>query len=538
MKVSSIGRLAVLLLAAPHLMASIPEGTPSVVVDLATPDGAALMQVEWRYRDVAIVPVEFPGPDATGQPTGPARATWDIRPRAGVADYDDRDWSVIPADSLSARRGGGRLSFNWYRARLRIPQRIGSFDPDGSSLVFVATLDDYAEVWVDGELTRAPAQTGGSVTAGWNAPNRVIVARRVRPGQEIQLAIFGMNGPISDAPTNYIYVREARLEFYPGLPSPAALPVQETNVVVERIDPAIDAIVPANAKLFKLAEGFDFIEGPVWVTEPGYLLFSDPNRNRIYAYDPAGASLSLFRDRSGYDGADIAEYHQPGSNGLALDARGRLTINEHGNRRVTRIESDGAVTVVADRYQGRRLNSPNDLVYRSNGDLYFTDPPFGLPKVFDDPRKALPFSGVYRVRNGRVELLASELAGPNGLAFSPDERYLYVDNWDPARKVVMRYPVRRDGRLGDGEVFFDMTSAPGEEALDGLKVDELGNLFVSGPGGVWIIAADGRHLGTIRGPRLPANFAFGGNDGRMLYLTARSALYRMPLLVRGAVGSR
>jgi gluconolactonase len=395
---------------------------------------------------------------------------------------------------------------------------------------------------------RAPGQQGGSVVAGWNAPNRVLAARNVQPGQEIRLAIFGMNGPISDAPTNYIYVRSARLEFYPGGAVPAALPPQEVNVVIERLDPALDAVVPANPKLFKLAEGFAFIEGPVWIEQSveaggGHLLFSDPNRNRIYAWvEPAAAgepgNLSLFRDRSGYQGSDIAEYGQPGSNGLALDREGRLTINEHGNRRVTRLEADGRLTVLADRDEGRRLNSPNDLVYRSDGTLYFTDPPFGLPKFHDDPRKELPYSGIYRVSNRGVELQSRELTGPNGLAFSPDERFLYVDNWDTSRKVVMRYPVRSDGSLGPGEEFFNMNGAPGEEALDGLKVDERGNLFVSGPGGVWIISAEGRHLGTIRGPRLPANFAFGGADGRTLYMTARSALYRMPLLVGSAAARR
>ena len=169
---------------------------------------------------------------------------------------------------------------------------------------------------------------------------------------------------------------------------------------------------------------------------------------------------------------DIAEYGQPGSNGLTLDRDGRLTIDEHGNHRVTRLERNGQLTVLADRYEGKRLNSPNDLVYKSDGALYFTDPPFGLPKFFDDPRKELPFSGVFRVADGHVQLLTTDLTGPNGLAFSPDERFLYVDNWDVARKVIMRYPVQADGALGPGEVFFDLTvSEPGEEAFDGLKVD-------------------------------------------------------------------
>jgi gluconolactonase len=183
--------------------------------------------------------------------------------------------------------------------------------------------------------------------------------------------------------------------------------------------------------------------------------------------------------------------------------------------------------VLADRYQGKRLNSPNDLVYRSDGALYFTDPPFGLPAFHDDPRRELDVTGVYCLIGGELKLVASELTGPNGVAFSPDERFLYVTNWDPAHKVVMRYRVAADGRLGAGEVFFNMTGAPGEEALDGVKVDRAGNLFVSGPGGAWVISPEGRHIGMIEAPELPANFAFGDADGRTLYMTARSGLYRI-----------
>jgi len=237
----------------------------------------------------------------------------------------------------------------------------------------------------------------------------------------------------------------------------------------------------------------------VWIREGGYLLFSDPNANRIYKYETNG-TLSVFKENSGYSGADVAEYGQPGSNGLTLDPQGRLTIDEHGNHRVTRIEQDGTQTVLADAYEGKRLNSPNDLVYKSDGALYFTDPPFGLPKFFDDPRKELSHSGVYRWKDGTLTLLANELTGPNGIAFSPDEKYLYVGNWDPTRKVVMRYPLQDDGTLGQGEVFFDMTSVPGEDAIDGVKVDVQGNVYVSGPGGLWVLSATGKHLGTIIPP--------------------------------------
>ena len=229
----------------------------------------------------------------------------------------------------------------------------------------------------------------------------------------------------------------------------------------------------------------------------------------------------MFKNNSGYSGKDIAEYGQPGSNGLTLDRQGRLTINQHGNRRVVRLEKDGRLTVLADKYEGKRLNSPNDLVYRSDGTLFFTDPPFGLPKFFDDPRKELPYSGVFALYQGQLKLVSTDLKGPNGIAFSPDEKYLYVTNWDPEKKVVMRYEVSADATLSNGKVFFDMTSAPGEDALDGMKVDQQGNLYVSGPGGLWIISPAGKHLGTIIAPKHPHNLTWGGDDGKTLYMTAQ-----------------
>jgi gluconolactonase len=192
------------------------------------------------------------------------------------------------------------------------------------------------------------------------------------------------------------------------------------------------------------------------------------------------------------------------------------------------------MTVLADRYRGHRLNSPNDLVLRSDGSVYFTDPPFGLPEVFADRRKELPFSGVYRAVNGKVALLSSELTGPNGIAFSPDERFLYVGNWDPRRKQVLRFPVRADGNVGSPSVFADMTAElPGDEALDGIKIDVQGNVYVAAPDGLRIYAPDGRHLGTLTAPRPIHNIAWGGEDGRTLYLCARDRLYRIDLAVAG-----
>jgi gluconolactonase len=512
-----------------------PSGMPLATIDLGTDAGVALVKGAWRYADARIVEVQHRLPDANGQPTGAPVATHAIEPRAGWRGFDDSAWPTLTPTSLAARRATGRLCFNWYRIAVTIPDKVGAFDPTGSTVVFETVIDDYAEVWVDGEIVRTLGQRGGSVVAGWNAPNRVVIGRGVRPGQQIQLAVFGANGPLSDPPANFIWMREARLEFHAGRSEPYAIPVAEVNVEVVRKDPALDAIVPANPKLFKLAEGFQFTEGPLWLRERGVLLFSDPNANRIYEYDPRdGGTLSVFRERAGYDGADIAEFFQPGSNGITQDPRGRITIDEHGRHRIVQLDAQGKATVLVDAYEGKRLNSPNDLVYRSDGVLFFTDPPFGLPRFFEDPRRELAFSGVYALANGKPKLLTKELVGPNGLAFSPDEKFLYVTNWDVTRKVVMRYAVAADSTLSEGRVFFDMTSAPEDRdlALDGIKVDRQGNLYVSGPGGLWILDASGRHLGTLRGPRLPANFAWG-DDGKTLYLTARSGLYRLPLLVEG-----
>ncbi|HSE04047.1 MAG TPA: SMP-30/gluconolactonase/LRE family protein [Methylomirabilota bacterium] len=525
---AAVGLLALVGTAAagPRTLAPL-DGRPDAIVDLTTRDGVALVQGQWRYADTRIVETEFraPGPDL--RPSGAPIRTYDYAPHAGAADFDDSSWPTIAADTLEARRGTGKLSFNWYRIKLTIPQKVGGLDPTGSTVVFEVVVDDYAEVWVDGRLARRLGQVGGSLIGGFNAPNRVVLTRDARPGRQIQIAVFGANGPLSDPPANFIWIRSATLDFHKPVP-----PASVSGVTVERLDPQIDQIVPREAVVEKLAEGFQFTEGPVWVRDGGYLLFSDPNANTIYAWTPEG-QLSVFRAKSGYRSPDIGEYGQPGSNGLTLDREGRLTINEHGNRRVTRLEKNGVLTVLADRYEGKRLNSPNDLVYKSDGALYFTDPPFGLPRFHADPRKELPYTGVFRYADGRLRLLATDLTGPNGIAFSPDEGHLYVTNWDLTRKVVMRYEVAADGGLANGRVFFDMTGAPGEEALDGLKVDQRGNLYVSGPGGLWIVSPEAKHLGTIKTPELPANFAWGDEDGRTLYMTARTSLYRVRLGIPG-----
>lgn len=526
-----------LLAASANEISSARDDKPEATIDLASNDGVKMVRGQWRYSDTKIIEVDFKGPGPDRQPTGAPIKTYDYTPHAGGADFDDSKWEVIDATTLEDRRSTGRICFNWYRIKVTIPERVGNYDPTGSTVVFETALDDYAEVWIDGELSRYLGQKGGTVVGGWNAPNRVVIGRDVKPGQQIQIAVFGMNGPISNPPTNFIWMRFARLEFFKtATPGPIAVIPSEVNVEVVRKDPAIDIIVGPNPKIFKLAEGFKFTEGPIWVPDEKSLLFSDPNSNVIYKYTPNGSEpgrLAVFRTPSGYSGADIAEFGQPGSNGLTLDPQGRLTINQHGNHRVVRLEKDGTETILADSFEGKRLNSPNDLVYRSDGTLFFTDPPFGLPKFFDDPRKELSFSGVYSIYKGRLQVISKDFTGPNGIAFSPDEKYLYVGNWDEKKKAVMRYEAKADGTLANGRVFFDMTSAPGEDALDGIKVDQAGNLYVSGPGGLWVISAQGKHLGTIIAPRHPHNMAWGDEDGKTLYLCARSGLYQMRLNVAG-----
>ncbi len=516
---------------------------PDAVVDLRTTEGVTRVKAQWRYSDTTIDKIRHRdvGPDlkATGKPNH----TYDFSPDARAADFDDSKWEVIRAGSLEQRRGHGRLSFNWYRINVTVPEKVGDIDTRGSTIVFEIVVDDYAEVWVNGRLGNVLGQVGGSVVAGWNAPNRILLTRDAKSGEKFEVAVFGINGPLTVHSDTFIWVRSATLDFYkPGRLNKA----REAKLVVDRKDPALDEILSPDAKLEKVADGFAFTEGPIWInagnpaiapdSTDGFLLFSDPNNNIIYRMTPEG-DVQLYKTKSGYSGEDVGDFFQPGSNGLTTDAQGRLTVCQQGNRRVVRIEKNGVTTVLAEKYEGKRLNSPNDLVYRSDGTLYFTDPPFGLPKFFDDPRKELDFSGVFMVKDGKLQLVSKDFTGPNGLAFSPDEKYLYVGDWDDKKKIVNRYPVNADGTLGPGELFYDLTSAPGEDAIDGMKVDQRGNLYVSGPGGLWILSPAGKLLGTLHGPEQPHNFNWGDADHRTLYLAAQTAIYRIRLNIPGAGAS-
>jgi gluconolactonase len=303
---------------------------------------------------------------------------------------------------------------------------------------------------------------------------------------------------------------------------------------IHRLDPRLDQLLGKDARIEVLAAGFDWSEGPIWIKDGGYLLFSDIPRNSIMKWHEE-EGISLFLKPSGFTG--VGDYgKEPGSNGLTLDAMGRLVLCEHGDRRVSRLEKDGGKKTLVDNYQGKRLNSPNDVVFRSNGDMYFTDPPYGLPRNWDDPRRELDFCGVYRLaKDGSLSVLTKTMTRPNGLAFSPDEKTFYVAQSDPQKAIWMSFPVKADGSVGEGKIFADVTSMVGKYPglPDGLKVDQQGNIWATGPGGVHILAPDGKLLGRLETGEATANVAWGG-DGSTLYITADMYLCRVQTRTKGA----
>jgi gluconolactonase len=307
---------------------------------------------------------------------------------------------------------------------------------------------------------------------------------------------------------------------------------------IERLDPALDALVAADAKIEIIAEGYDWSEGPVWVKDGGFLLFSDVPQNVVYRWKQ-GEGAKPYLKPSGYT-SSVPRGGETGSNGLTLDGNGRLVLCQHGDRRVARMDAPlGApkpvFVTLADRFEGKRFNSPNDVVFHSSGDMYFTDPPYGMEKQFEDPKREIPYQGVFRRdRQGAVTLMTRDMTRPNGLAFSPDERKLYVAQSDASAAIWRVFDVKPDGTLGANKVLLDVTSMvksrPG--LPDGMKVDASGNLFASGPGGILVISPEGKHLGTIMTGQATANCAFG-DDGRTLYMTADMFLMRVTLKTKG-----
>jgi len=307
---------------------------------------------------------------------------------------------------------------------------------------------------------------------------------------------------------------------------------------IHRYESDLDELIAADARLEVIASGFDWTEGPVWVPasgdQPGHLLFSDIPRNSVYKW-VEGEGASLFLKPSGYTG--VADYGaEPGCNGLLLDPQGRLLSCEHGDRRISVLTIGGGKRTLVDNYQGKRLNSPNDAVFHSNGDLYFTDPPYGLPNRWDDPLRELDFCGVYRLsKDGQLTLLTDEMTRPNGIGLSPDEKTLYVAQSDPEAAVWMSFPLEQDGTLGQGSLLHDATESVGKlpGLPDGMAVDQHGNLFATGPGGVYVFAPNGKLLGRISTGEKTANCTFGGPDGSTLYLTADTYICRIATKTKG-----
>jgi gluconolactonase len=322
-------------------------------------------------------------------------------------------------------------------------------------------------------------------------------------------------------------------------PAPSAAQPPEKKMTIGSVDrksPKLDELIPKDAVIEVLAGGFKWTEGPVWDKKTKALLFTDIPNNRVMRWSPTDG-LKEFLKPSGYTGKEPFTGHEPGANGLAFDKDGNLILCQHGDRRVSRLTKDGKFQTLVDRYMGKRLNSPNDLIFHSNGDLYFTDPPYGLPKQVDDPGRELDFQGVYRLKTGgELTLLTKEMTRPNGIGLSPDQKTLYVANSDPAKAVWMAFPLGADGTIsGPGKQIHDATAevvAKKPGLPDGLRVDQKGNIFATGPDGVFVFAPDFAYLGKIVIGDKNANCAFG-DDGSTLYICANDKLVRIRTTTKG-----
>jgi gluconolactonase len=330
----------------------------------------------------------------------------------------------------------------------------------------------------------------------------------------------------------------------PAIVAATLIPVAAQDV--EKLDPAFDRLMATDAKLEKLASGFNqWTEGPVW-TRAGFLLFAEIPANNIVKWQE-GQGASVFLNPSGYKGTEPFKGREPGSNGMTLDADGRVTVAGHAARSIYRFESldpKGQITVLADSFEGKKLNSPNDLVYAADGSLYFTDPPYGLESQRDDdPKKELSFSAVYRIPNARqhragaapvrdkLQVVIKDLSRPNGVAISPDGKTLYIA--ESSLRSILRYPLKPDGTVGEKSLLIDTRGGQGAGGPDGIRVDKSGNIWSSGPGGVWIMSPEGKHIGSIKVPERVGNLTFGGKDGKMLYIVASTSIFRIPVKVEG-----
>ena len=306
----------------------------------------------------------------------------------------------------------------------------------------------------------------------------------------------------------------------------AQTPPAQSPAGITRVDPALDALVDPNATVEKVAGDLGFIEGPLWVQD-GYLLFSDLFKNTDWKYVPGGKPVA-FLEKAGWDKPEPPQVTHFGPNGMVIDTQGRLVLCQQGNRAVIRIEKDGSRTVLADRFEGKRLSGPNDIIRAKDGSIYFSDPPYGLPRRNE---AELPFCGIYRIRDGKLEVMTKELSLPNGLAFSPDEKYFYaVDG-----ATIKRFDVQKDGAIANPTVFFDMATVARRGSPDGFRVDVRGNIFTAGPAGIYVVSPEGKYLGVINVSEGPSNCTFGGKDGHTLFITAKTGLYAVQTKTTGAV---
>jgi gluconolactonase len=515
---------------------------PLSVIDLKKLDGANLVNAQWQTREAEIKTVSFnaPGSSKTDAlllyPTGNTINTHNIFPNIADAEFNDNNWQKINANDLEQRKGSGKLSFVWYKTSITIPEKINDNDIAGTTIYFEITADDYSEIYVNGKQNKQFGQTGAGVISGFNARNRLPLTTNAKPGEKFDIAILVINGTVGNEPDNYVWIRNAVLDIY----APNSFKNEQAGKLF-KVENAFDNIIAPTASVEKLADGFSFTEGPVWHPD-GFLLFSDPNLNVIYRYNPINKNVTIYQSHSGYTGTDIGNLGQPGSNGLAIDAEGRLVVCQHGNRQLIRHELKGPITILADKVDGKRLNSPNDVVIKSDGTIYLTDPPYGLSKNYQDSKKELDYQGVIMIKDGKVTTVAKDCGGPNGIAFSPDEKYLYVSNWDIRdihhTKNIWRYEVQADGTLKNGKIFYSFNYTLDDEALDGLKVDNAGNIFSSAPGGVYVIDANANLLGKIECTERPANMAWGDVDGKTLYLTAHTGLYKIRTLTGGKIATK
>lgn len=458
-----------------------PFGDPVAVVDLMNVAAADSVSVAWHFVDASIIEIDSndPGPDL--RPTGPAVRSHDVSPRPRTPGWDDAAWTPVDPPSLSVRRGHGHFALGWFRTSITLPARIGETDTRGTTVVFEIVADDYSEVWVDGRLSASPGDAGGGPVSGFNAPNRVVLTRSAEPGHTYDIAVLAMNAPLSVSPPNFLWVRSAVLDVY--------RPATTDRTEVERI-----------------ATGFSALAGMVWTGSA--LLFCDARANTIHRYDPREERIGVWRSHSGYAGADIGRYSEPGASALAVDANERVLITELGNRRLVRIERTAATTVLADRFEDAPLEGLRDVVLDAH-ETVWTAGSRGVLRVAAD---------------GTVALVSHELIAPTALAISADGGALFVADGAPDHAVVLRHPILPDGSLGPSTVALDLRSTTREEALRDLLLDARGNLYVAGASGV-TIASEGRVLRAIPVDEPVLGLAWG-EDAGTLFIAGRTSLYR------------